>query len=65
MKPQKGCDDRAHTRQSQCDMHPDDTPLESAEKLRDGLKLAISQVEENKRREVKRRRKSLFGRLFG
>lgn len=50
------------------DMRPDDSPLESAEKLRDGLKLAISQVEENKRREeaeAARKRQSFFGRLFG
>jgi len=50
------------------DMDPDDTPLESAEKLRDGLKLAIAQVDEKKRREkaeAARKRQSFFGRIFG
>lgn len=46
------------------DRSPEDTPLETAEKLLDALTTAKAEYEENRRREEERRKKGFFGRLF-
>lgn len=50
------------------DMSPNDTPIESVEKLIEAANQAKAQVDENKRRaeaEAARKKQSFLGRLFG